>query len=262
MTAHKIHKFPRTRIATNDVCAVGLKKHHITALIELDVTESRLKIKELKRKKIKISFTAWILKVIAVSVKEYESVGAYLKGRQKLYIFDDINVSMPVEKLVKDEKVPIPLIIEKADKRSIESNTKQIDEAKNKTLSEEDIVLHKKSNRMEGLYYSLPGFMRRWFWHYMLTNPRFAYKNMGNVAITSIGMMGSANGWFIPISVHPLCVGIGKINKKAVVINNQIEIREILNLTILMDHDVIDGANMARSINTLSKNVGKGSELE
>lgn len=30
-----------------------------------------------------------------------------------------------------------------------------------------------------------------------LNHPRFAYKKMGNVVITSLGMTGKINGWFI-----------------------------------------------------------------
>ena len=36
---------------------------------------------------------------------------------------------------------------------------------------------------------------------------------MGNVAFTSIGMMGEINGWFIPISVHPICLGLALLSK-------------------------------------------------
>ena len=55
------------------------------------------------------------------------------------------------------------------------------------------------------------------------------------------------------------------IAKKAVnncgritVIEYKIEIREILNMTILIDHDVIDGSAMARFISDLSSNIEKG----
>lgn len=79
-----------------------------------------------------------------------------------------------------------------------------------------------------------------------------AYGKMGNVSVTSLGMIGSANGWFIPVSVHPISFGIGKVTKKPVVINDRVEIREILNMTVLMDHDIVDGAPMARFISDLS----------
>jgi pyruvate/2-oxoglutarate dehydrogenase complex dihydrolipoamide acyltransferase (E2) component len=84
---------------------------------------------------------------------------------------------------------------------------------------------------------------------------------MGNVAFTSIGMMGSVDGWFIPISVHPICFGIGSIIKKPAVVDDRIEIREKLKMSILIDHDVIDGAPVARFINHLSGNIENGFNL-
>ena len=57
-----------------------------------------------------------------------------------------------------------------------------------------------------------------------------------------------------------ICFGIGKITKKPIVVNDRIEIREILNMTVLIDHDVIDGAQMARFISKLSDNIEKGLE--
>ena len=83
---------------------------------------------------------------------------------------------------------------------------------------------------------------------------------MGNVSVTSLGMFGKLNGWFVPISIHPICFGVGPVVEKPKVINKQIEIRQILNLTVLVDHDVVDGAQIARFINTLvnSLETGKG----
>jgi pyruvate/2-oxoglutarate dehydrogenase complex dihydrolipoamide acyltransferase (E2) component len=261
MSTFKASVFPKSRIATNDVCAVGLQKHHVVAFIEIDVSACREKIKEYRKNKGKISFTAWLLKVIGLTIKDFEHVAAYLQGKRKAIIFDEINISMVVEKELNGQKVPIPLIIEKASERSIESITMQINDAKNQQLTDKDIVLQSKSNRMEHLYFLLPGFIRRAFWKYLIRHPHFAFGKMGNVAVTSIGMMGNANGWFIPISVHPVCFGIGKVTKKAVVIHDKVTIREMLNMTVLMDHDVTDGAMMARFISKLTENIEKGLAL-
>ncbi len=261
MTEFKIKEFPKSRIATVDVCAIGLQKHHIAAMIEIDVSGSREKIKKYRDKTHRISFTAWLIKAISRTIKDYEQAAAYLKGKRKVMIFNDINVSMVVEKSINGQKVPIPLIIEKANERSMESITQQISDARDKVLTDKDIVLHNRSSQLERIYYTLPGFIRRFFWRYLLRNPRLAFNKMGNVAITSIGMMGNVKGWFIPTSVHPICFGISSISKKPVVVDDKIEIREVLNMTILLDHDVIDGAPMARFINDLSDNIEKGIEL-
>lgn len=261
MTGYKIRKFQKSRIATIDVCAVGQQKHHIPAIIEIDVTGSRGKIKAYRKESHKISFTAWLIKAISMTIKDHEQVAAYLKAKNKVIIFNDINVSIIVEKELNGQKMPIPLIIEKANERSIDSITNQIHNAKDKKLSEKEIVLQSKTSLFEMYYSFLPGFIRRLVWRSLLSHPRIAFKKMGNVAITSIGMRGNVNGWFIPISVHPICFGIGKIIKKPVLINDTIEIRELLTMTILLDHDVIDGVPMARFISDLVDNIEKGPEL-
>ncbi len=258
MADYKRLKFPRSRIATVDICSIGLKQHHIPALLEVDVTTAREKIRNYRKDKGSISFSAWLVKAISLAVKDYESVAAYPAGKRKIIVFEDVNISMIVEKEIDGQKVPIPLVIEEADKRSIESITRQITEAKEKPMDKKSIVLQKRAAKMERVYYHLPGFLRRAFWRYLLSNPGLAYSKMGNVSVTSIGMVGSINGWFIPISVHPLCFGIGSVVRKPVVINDKVEIRQILNMTVLINHDVTDGAPMARFIKQLTKNIETG----
>ncbi len=137
----------------------------------------------------------------------------------------------------------------------------QIANAKNEKLTNKNFVLQKKTGYLEKLYYVLPGFLRRYVWKFLLKHPKLVFKKMGNVAFTAIGMIGKVNGWFIPISVHPICFGISSILKKPVVIDNNIEIREILKMTILLDHDVIDGAQMVRFISDLTRNIENGLNL-
>lgn len=256
MTGYKIKRFPKSRIATLDIGRLGKKKHHIAALIELDVTNGRKKIREFnKNNNETISFNGWLIHVIAQTIKSHENVVAFGKGKNRRLIFEDINVSLIVEKESKKEKVPVPLVIEKAQNAGIPSISKQIAEARQKELAKDEIVLQKKTGRMEKLYYFLPAFFRRSIWIYILNHPKVAFRNMGNVAFTTVGTMGNVNGWFIPTSIHPICFGTGAIIKKPKIVNDSVEIREILNMTVLLDHDVVDGAPMARFINTLSKNV-------
>jgi pyruvate/2-oxoglutarate dehydrogenase complex dihydrolipoamide acyltransferase (E2) component len=251
-------KIPQSRIATFDTFAIGLLKHHVSALLEFDVTDSRNKLKELRRSGINVSFNAWIIKVISSVLQKYPEASAFLYNKKKLIIFNDINISILVEKKIGDSRVPIPLVIEKTNEKSALDITLEIENAKNQEFAGNDIVLRKKSTFSEKLYYRLPGFMRKTVWKIMLRNPGFAYKKMGNVVITSVGMMGRINGWFIHKSVHSVSFGIGSVLKKPVVIDNEIKIREILNMTILVDHDVIDGAPMVRFLNDLTKYIENG----
>jgi len=168
---------------------------------------------------------------------------------------------MLVEKKTGDSKVPIPLVIEKVNAKSALEIALEIENAKKQELTDSDIVLKKRSTTYQRFYYHLPGFIRRLFWTMLLKNPVAAYKTMGNVSVTSVGMIGRINGWFIHKSVHPVSFGVGSIIRKPVVINNEIKVREILNMTVLVDHDVIDGAPMVRFLDDLTDYLETGKEI-
>jgi pyruvate/2-oxoglutarate dehydrogenase complex dihydrolipoamide acyltransferase (E2) component len=253
---------PQTRIATFDTFAIGLKKHHVSALLEFDVTESRKKLQRLRKNGIRVSFNGWIIKVISSVMEKNPEASAYLYNKKKLIIFNDINVSIIIEKKINNNKVPIPLVIEKTNNKSALDITWEIESAKNQKLTNGDIVINKQTSISEKFYCVLPGFLRRVVWKVILSNPKFTYKKMGNVLVTSIGMIGRVNGWFIHKSIHPISFGIGSIIKKPVVIENEIKIREILNMTILVDHDLIDGAQMVRMLNDLTKQMESGTLID
>ncbi len=259
---YTFRKVPRSRIATFDIFSVGLLKHHVSALLEFDVTEGKKRLHDLRKKGIRVSFNAWIIKVIGSNLKKHPEAAAYLYGKKKLIIFNDINISILVEKMIGDKRVPVPVIIEKVNTKTSLEIANEIENAKSRDISGSTIVINKKTSLSERIYYYLPGFLRRSIWRFMLGNPMIAYRKMGNAVVTPVGMMGKINGWFIQKSVHPVSFGIGSVLKKAVPIDNDIKIREILNMTVLVDHDVIDGAPMVRLLNDLTRSIEIGEFID
>lgn len=257
-----LKEIPHTRITTFDVFEAALKKHHVVAMLEFDVTDSRARLREIRKNGNNISFNAWLIKVVANLLNDQPEAAAFLYNKKKLILFNDINVSVIVEKKIGDSRVPIPLVIERANRKSALEITNEIEKAKDQEMASGDIVLQKRRANYERLYYHLPRFLRRFFWDLLLTNPKWAYQTMGNVGITSVGMMGRINGWFIHKSVHPVSFGIGSVLKKPTVYNNEVRVREILNMTILVDHDVIDGAPMVRFLNDLTSYIESGKLME
>jgi pyruvate/2-oxoglutarate dehydrogenase complex dihydrolipoamide acyltransferase (E2) component len=76
--------------------------------------------------------------------------------------------------------------------------------------------------------------------------------------ITALGMMGHVGGWAIPIGPQPLCFAVGGITRKPGVSGESIAIREYLSLSLVFDHDVVDGAPVARFISRLRELVEGG----
>lgn len=256
-----IESFPASRNFTMDVGKIGLQKHHIKALIELDVTESRNKIRAIKEGSGNgISFTSWMLKCISQAMVENRHVHALKKGRNRLIIFNNIDLSIIVEKEVNGVLVPLPLVIRDLNQKSLNEIYYEIEDAKNKIIENEtDYVLeNNRKNVQMKLFTFLPQFIRLYIWKILLNNPFRIKKMMGTAVVTSVGMMGNADGWIIPYSIHPACFALGSIVKKTGVVDNSIVIREYLKMTILLDHDVIDGAPAARFVSQLSDYIENG----
>lgn len=259
---YEIKEFPSSRQSTFDTGYIGLRKHHIKALIELDVTHARELIRDHRnKKKEELSFTAWILKCISQAIFENKSVHAIRKGKNKLILFDDIDISIIVEKEINGEKVPLPLVIRKVNRKTIKDIHYEIKQAKEQEVTDEkDYILGENQFKWAmKLYVSLPQFLRLIIWkRFILKNPFLMKKMSGTVVVTSVGMMGKVRGWVIPVSILPICFALGSIIKKPGVFKDQIEIREYLHMTILIDHDVIDGAPAARFVSRLTELIESG----
>ncbi|ABR47638.1 catalytic domain of components of various dehydrogenase complexes [Alkaliphilus metalliredigens QYMF] len=261
---YKIDTFPISRIATIDIGIAGLKKHHIRALIELDVTEARKNIFEKRKLSQKISFNSWLIKCIGCAVEECKEIHGIRKGKRKVVIFDDIDIAIVIEREVQGKKVPLPYVIRKVNEKSISDIRNETRDAQNQSIEDNgDYILgEKKNDFLMKVYYSMPGLLRGLIWKNIIRNPFLIKENMGTVMVTSVGMVGRIRGWVIPVSVHPLCFAIGSIVKKPGVIDDKIEIREYIYITVLVDHDVIDGAPAVRALSKLTKLVESGFGLE
>ena len=257
---YRIETFPLSRLSTIDIGIAGKKKHHMMAFIELDVTEARRKLRESKKRSEKISFSAWLIKCISHAVEECKQIHGARKGKRKVVIFEDVDISIMIEREIKGKRVPLPYVIRKSNEKSISDIFGEIKTGQEQSIvGEEDYVLGNKLNKLLAkTYYWLPGFIRRLVWKVIVGSPFLTKNNMGTVMITLVGMMGRLNGWMVPVSIHPLCFAVGSIVKKPGVIDNKIQIREYLYMTVLVDHDVIDGAPAVRALSRLTELVEDG----
>ncbi|HPV40771.1 MAG TPA: 2-oxo acid dehydrogenase subunit E2 [Spirochaetota bacterium] len=243
-----IRTFPVHRIVSIDTCAVGKEKHHIPVMVEVDVTRALEKISSFKKKsRKKRSFTAWFVKCVAEAVRKYPDIRAYYLRRNRSMIFRDVDITVLVERDVGGEKVPYPCVIRGANEKDIDAITGEIEAARGRELTREQPLLEDTvSPLLLRIYYALPGFLRRAYWRLVLKMPAVANRQMGSITVTSVGMFGAIRGWFIPITVIPLAFAIGSIVDTPRVIKGRIMARKVLYLTVLFDHDVIDGAPAAR----------------
>jgi len=75
-------------------------------------------------------------------------------------------------------------------------------------------------------------------------------------------MFGPGGGWGIPIAPPTLMITVGGIATKPRYLNGQLEPRELLDLTISVDHDIVDGAPAARFARRLAELVETAEGLD
>lgn len=257
MSASRMHEidYPSSRRFTFDLGRIGRGKHHVKALLQVDVTEARRKIRENRQSGRKASVTAWLIKVIADCVALHPPVGGFNRpGSNKVVVFDDVDVSLVIEKEVNGSRVPLPYVVRKADQKTVHQICAEIESARSQVIEDEgDYVLGgKRSQAGMKLFVSLPQWLRLALMRMLVfRNPRRMKEMMGNVMVTTVGMAGHTRGWIIPFGMHPLCLAFGSLNEQAAVYRGEIRKREILHLTVLVDHDVIDGVPAARFVDDL-----------
>jgi pyruvate dehydrogenase E2 component (dihydrolipoamide acetyltransferase) len=75
----------------------------------------------------------------------------------------------------------------------------------------------------------------------------------GTFTISNLGMFGI--DFFAPIINPPECaiLGVGRIVKKPIVINDEVKVRSMMTLTLVFDHRIMDGAVAANFLRTIKQ---------
>jgi pyruvate/2-oxoglutarate dehydrogenase complex dihydrolipoamide acyltransferase (E2) component len=69
----------------------------------------------------------------------------------------------------------------------------------------------------------------------------------GTVAVTAVGMVADGGGFGIaPPPLMSLQVVVGGMSDRPRVVGGQVEVRKVLDMTVTIDHNVVDGAPAAR----------------
>ncbi len=248
----RIESIPRMRRFALDAGHLGRKRHIVHGLIEVDITEVRNHIKNYKERTGEtLSFTAFLIYCLSEAIQQNPHLHAYRNWRNQLVIFEDININTMVEIDRDGKKIPIPHVFKEVNQKSYRDLH---DEMRATQANPRQTI---ESKFMEGFLF-LPGFIRRMFYWVVMRIPQLFRKYSSSVMVTAVGMFGQGGGWGITMANATLTVTVGGIVKKPGVVDDRIEIREYLDLTISVDHDVVDGAPMVRFVNHFRKLIESG----
>lgn len=235
-------------------------KHVIYGLIEVDVTVPRLLIAQEKARTGEVlSFTGFLIGCLAQAVDEDKSVQGYLKGRRDLAVFDDVDVFVPVERRIDGVPVPIPLIIRAANRKSLSEIHAEIRAAQ--SGAQPEAVSPRLMQRLLTAPWPVPALVTRLMRALSRRDPRRLVRAAGTVGVTSLGMAGRVPAWGVAPGGQSLLLVVGGIATKPAVVEDRVEPRELLQLTVAFDHDVVDGAPAAHFTQRLSHLIESGHGL-
>lgn len=236
---HDIVPFPRDRVVIVDAGRLASRRHVVHGLLEVDVTAARERIRAAKAQGEDISFTAFLVACFAHAIAATPRVQAYRDWRGRLWLFHDVDVSTMVEPAA--GAAAIPHVIRAANQKSVIEISREIRGVQSRPKSSA------QKRGLAALGAHAPRIVRDFFYWVIRKNPARFKATAGTAIVTSVGMFGSGGGWgigFLPL--HTLGLTVGGISQKPRVIDGQVAVREVLNLTLSFDHDIVDGAPGAR----------------
>ena len=222
----------------------------MTALIEVDVTEPRKFMADYRKQTgERLSFTAFIINCLGEAIGSNRIIHARRDFWGSLYLFRDIDCAVMIEISYQGQKFPLVHVLKDINRRTYRSIHEEV-RAVQKNPNES--VNHQRNVNLIGLFLRMPWFIRDIFYWTASKSPRFLKRQAGTVVVSSVGMFGNGGGWGLgPGSIYTTAMTVGGIARKPGVVDERIEIREYLNLTVDIDHDIIDGAPAARFLSQL-----------
>lgn len=248
---HRKKPFPASRLLVTDVVHEGRRKNTVHEIFEADITDFMAwRSKTVENGDKAYSVTAFVSSCLAQAVGEQLEMQAYRSNFGKnLVIFDDVDIVFTVEKTVQGNAFPW---------------THTIRACNQKTTAELDAILKRvKTEQVEGTQrwriaswlMKQPRIIRRLIWILPRYSPFFMKHFIGTVGVTSLGMFTNGNLAVVPITPMTLTLSIGSIDPKLVYQDGNLAQRETITLTLSADHDVIDGATLARFISVLREKI-------
>lgn len=161
---------------------------------------------------VKLTFMPFIVKAVALTIKEYPIFNAsYDHEKEEIVFYNNMNIGIAVD-------TPDGLIV---------PNIKNADKLSLLDLAREIETLGKQANDRTLQLPQIQG---------------------GTFTVTNYGAFDSSFG--TPIIKYPevAIIGIGRINKKPVVVKGELAVGDVLPISLAVDHRIVDGADAGRFI--------------
>ncbi len=227
--------------------------------VDFDSSGMRVVMERFKAEGKSLSPTTIAAKGLATAIASYPRINSVIRfGR--IYERRDVDIFLQVAPDDSGENLS-GMVVRQCDQKSLEEISEEIRDkvSKIKSGKKDDFAKVTKTLSMS------PTFLIGWIlrlmkflnytlniWIPALGTPRDAF---GSGMVTSLGMMGIQRGLapMLPFYPCPIIIAVGKLEDKAVVVNAEVVVQEVLPICVTFDHRLVDGVGAAKMFKALSE---------
>lgn len=243
----------RNRLAIHDMLRRARRFHApVTGSLELDITDARARIRADRKAGRKVSLIAFLLRATALVVKRFPKLQRHLfttwYGRPREVVFDRISCTLIVARKAPDgEELVLPLLIQDVDQRPIEELHEIVQHHRTAPLEElEQLQAIERVKRA-------PRLALTWFSYKARSDPSFYLRYFGTYGLSSLMDPGGPVSAMATYANTAVAFLPSTIRERPWVVKGQVVPREILNLSSVIDHFLIDGGESLRIAHVLQE---------
>ncbi|MGZ4608446.1 MAG: 2-oxo acid dehydrogenase subunit E2 [Blastococcus sp.] len=234
------HPFPASRHLVTAAVRAGRRIVPMHGLLAVDVTDARRMLAEHDPP---LSMTAFVVASVARAAAEHPAVHAYRDWRGRLVQHRHVDVQTLIEVTLGDGS-PFGLVhvVRDADVRGVPEITAELRAAKGDVAA---TASGRALRRFGPLAGRIPGVVPAMY--AVMARSVRVRRQIGTVQVTAVGMFAGGGGFAIaPPTLASLMVVVGGLARTPLAVGDEVVIRDVLDLTVTIDHNVVDGAPATR----------------
>jgi pyruvate/2-oxoglutarate dehydrogenase complex dihydrolipoamide acyltransferase (E2) component len=188
------------------------------------------------------SLTAFVVASVARAAAAHPAVHAYRNWRGQLVTHQHVDVATMVEISTPHGPFALPHLLRDADIREVPDLTAELHHVKrDPSASSTGALLERAGPAATRIPGAIPAM------YAVMARSVAARQRIGTVAVTAVGMFGGGGGFGVTsLTLMSLEVIVGGMSQRPRVVDGQVTVRDVLDLTLVSDHNVVDGAPAAR----------------
>ena len=231
--------FPSNRRVVTAAMRAGRRVAPMHGLVDVDVTEAN---RILACHDPPWSLTAFVVACVARAAAAHPEVHAYRNWRGQLVTHRHVDVATAVEISTPQGPFGLLHVLRDADVRDVPGLGAELHRVKREPSSSSSGRLLERAapvaTRIPGAVPAVYAVMAR---------SVAVRQRIGTVAVTAVGMFAGGGGFGLtPPVLMSLQVVVGGMTQRPRAVRGRVEVRDVLDLTVTIDHTVVDGAPAAR----------------